>query len=281
LSWSKEYGGYLPGFYIVLHTFGSALIFNPHLHVLITAGGLALDRRKWLEAPSDYLMPEKGLKKRWRYNVISGLIKADQAGRLAMPILTKSGAALNLRGVIAVIAKAGWYVFIGARLAQVGLTVKYIGRYTKKPVIAEARIIRCDGRWIVFKFKDYAEGGKSAVKKMGLFKFITFLTQHIHDKHFRVVRGYGLFSNRLKGQLLPEARVLLRQTPRRKPNALKTWRERTMARTKKDPLICERCRLEMVLVFVCFRPDPHWLEKLKLDPYEKIPSRQMKLQPDG
>ena len=42
MSWTKEFGGYIPGIYIVLHTFGSALKFNPHLHILITAGGLSL-----------------------------------------------------------------------------------------------------------------------------------------------------------------------------------------------------------------------------------------------
>ncbi len=76
---------------------------------------------------------------------------------------------------------------------------KYIGRYTKRPVIAETRIINFDSKWVIFKFKDYAEGGKQSIKKMKLFTFITYLTQHIPDKHFNVVRGYGLFSCRLKG----------------------------------------------------------------------------------
>ncbi len=77
------------------------------------------------------------------------------------------------------------------------------------PVIAEARTINVTERWIIFKFKDYANSGKTSIKKMGTFTFITYLTQHIPDKYFRVVRGYGLFSNCLRGELLPKARVLL------------------------------------------------------------------------
>ena len=46
-SWTKKYGNYIPGFYIVLHTFGSDIKFNPHFHVLITAGGLRIDKKKW------------------------------------------------------------------------------------------------------------------------------------------------------------------------------------------------------------------------------------------
>ena len=72
VSWSlqsrtKNYGGYIPGIYIVLHTFGSDLKFNPHFHVLITAGGLSVNHKKWIDAPKDFLMPQKGLKKRWKH----------------------------------------------------------------------------------------------------------------------------------------------------------------------------------------------------------------------
>ena len=51
----------IPGFYVVLHTFGSDIKFNPHFHVLITAGGLRLDKKKWKSAPDNYLMPEAHL----------------------------------------------------------------------------------------------------------------------------------------------------------------------------------------------------------------------------
>ena len=43
LDWCGETGGYLPGVCSVLHTFGSDLKFNPHIHLLITSGGLAHD----------------------------------------------------------------------------------------------------------------------------------------------------------------------------------------------------------------------------------------------
>lgn len=61
MSWTKANGGYIPGIYAVLHTFGSDIKFNPHLHILITAGGLSLDRKKWISAPDNYLMPARQL----------------------------------------------------------------------------------------------------------------------------------------------------------------------------------------------------------------------------
>lgn len=281
MSWTKQYGAYIPGIYIVLHTFGSALKFNPHLHILITAGGLSLDHKKWINAPDNFLMPEKGLKKRWRHNVISSIIAVNNKGLLQMPFLNKKGEYLNLRGVISVISKLTWYIYIGARLLEVGLTIKYIGRYTKKPVIAETRIIRCDNRWVVFKFKDYAKAGKTSVKKMGLFTFITYLTQHIPDKYFRVVRPYGIFSNRLKGQLLTKANILLNHSKQNKESSIQNWRQRQCEYSGKDPLVCENCDIEMELVFICYGPIEFRLHsKLGLNLYDKIPEKQFQLVPD-
>lgn len=272
--WTKEYGGYLPGLYIVLHTFGSDLKFNPHFHMIVTAGGLSLDKSQWISSPKDYLMPEAGLKKRWKYNVISAIIEKNNAGLLQMPYLSKQGKPLNLRGVISVISKLSWYIFIGSRLLEVGMTVKYIGRYTKRPVIAETRILHCDDKWVIFQYKDYADEGKSSVKKMRLFTFITYLVHHIPDKHFRVVRGYGLFSNRLKGELVPKARRLLGQSPQSKAMVHPSWRERKIQESGDDPLICEDCLIEMQLVAACFKPNYSLLARLGIAVDERIPNKQ-------
>jgi len=81
-TWTKRYGGYIPGIYIIVHTFGSDLKYHPHFHVLITARGLSLDKKQWIDSPGDYLLPEKGLKKRFRYQVIKQIIKANDKGLL-------------------------------------------------------------------------------------------------------------------------------------------------------------------------------------------------------
>lgn len=283
MDWTKRYGRYIPGFYTVLHSFGSDLKWNSHFHILITAGGLSLDHSKWIHAPQNFLMPEKGLKKRWKWNVIRELIDANNKGLLKMPYLVKKDQYINLRGVISVISKLCWYINIGACLFEVGISIRYIGRYTKKPVIAETRILNASEKWIIFKYKDYAEGEKTSIKKMGTFTFISYLTQHIHDRYFRVVRGYGIFSNRLKGTLLTRAKEQLEQTTDIKGvvnKSFQDWRERISEYTGKDPLICEDCKVEMKLVFVCYSPNKKWLKKLRIGEKERIPIQQIKLKVD-
>lgn len=83
-------------------------------------------------APDNFLMPEAhlfillldlnyveaGLKKRWRFNVINGIIKANNENKLRMPILSKTNKLLNIRAVVSVISKLCWYIFIGTRLTE-------------------------------------------------------------------------------------------------------------------------------------------------------------------
>ena len=274
LDWTEAHG-YTPGIYVILHTYGSDIKFNVHFHVIITSGGLSKDRKRWIDIKGGYLMPEKGLKRRWKYNVIHEMIKANNKGFLEMPLLKKTGKYLNIRGVLSAISKLQWYVYIGACLSEIGLTVKYVGRYTKKPVLAETRIKSYDSKWVIFTYKDYADGSKIKIKKMRLFVFMSYLINHIPDKYFRIVRGYGIFSNRVKGELLSISRKLVEKVSEKKAKKQKSWRERYMEISGKDPLICEKCHEAMELVYCCFKLEISYLSKLNItDIWQPLPSVQ-------
>jgi hypothetical protein len=70
LEWCRDKGGYVPGIVMVMHTFGSDLKFNPHVHMLITEGGLSPDRTKWLH---NEFIPWAMLKARWKHHVVKAL----------------------------------------------------------------------------------------------------------------------------------------------------------------------------------------------------------------
>ena len=76
--------------------------------------------------------------------------------------------------------------------------------------------------------------------------YIGRLIRHIPDKHFRMVRHYGIFATRVRGTALPRVRALLGHEEPTRQDA-PTWRERWAARTGIDPLLCLRCGVEMVL----------------------------------
>ena len=85
MDWCKRYRGFTPGLIAVMHTFGADIKFHSHVHVLVTAGGLSTGGERWVSLGHGYLMPQAGLKKRWRYQVTSRVNKAYRAGQLRMP----------------------------------------------------------------------------------------------------------------------------------------------------------------------------------------------------
>jgi hypothetical protein len=278
LEWCRTYEQFTPGLIAVLHTFGGDLKFHPHVHVLVTAGGLHLDKQRWVRRSGDYLMPEAGLKKRWRYQVTTRINAAYRAGELEMPML--STGPMVLARVIHQVLDLIWYVMIGTSLRDLGFTVRYIGRYTRRPVIAESRLIRFDDKWVVFRYKDYANDGQQCVKKLPVFQFIERLLRHVPDKHFRMTRHYGLFATRVRSTTLPLARRLLSQ-PEPAPQPAPTWRERRQASTGVDPLQCERCGREMELVGHFFGRHAELYAMLCLSPGQQIDPGQTVYQDTG
>jgi hypothetical protein len=85
LEWCATYRGLTPGLSEVIHTFGSDLKFHPHVHGIVTAGGLRLDGGRWEAQRGGYLMPEAGLQKRGRYQVTTRVGAALRAGEITMP----------------------------------------------------------------------------------------------------------------------------------------------------------------------------------------------------
>jgi hypothetical protein len=147
-----------------------------------------------------------------------------------------------------------WYAYIGTSLVDPRFSVQYIGRYTKRAVMAEYRITYYDGKIVRFSYKDYAEGGKTSYMTLKVHTFIGRLIRHIPDKHFPMIRYAGLFSNRWKKQYLSLARIALNQSDFDDPDENTTclWAERQTDYTGIDPLLCPNCDEPLTFVGTFF-----------------------------
>lgn len=240
---------YTPGFIIVLHTFGRDIKFNCHFHILITCGGLSLDKSKWL--PNFYI-PHDAMKKIWRYQVINSLRGLFKKGVLRLPDCKEFSAYTSFNKYLDNLYSKTWYVNLGKSLKDASFTVRYIGRYTKRPVIAETRITSYDGHFVRFFFKDLA-ANKTLYPKFTVEQFIARFIRHIPDKHFRQIRYAGIFASRVKTSLTGIARKLLNRA-RKKAIKILTWRERRFKSRGSDPLTCPNCLKEMLLCSIVYAP---------------------------
>jgi hypothetical protein len=161
-----------------------------------------------------------------------------------------------------------WYAHIGASLLDPRFSVQYIGRYTKRAVLAEYRITFYDRRIVRFAFRDYAAGGRTSFATVTVNAFIGRLIRHIPGKYFPMVRYTGLFCNRWRQRYLTQARTAIGHTQSATPSARQAacWAERQEQYTGTNPLFCPCCHTPMVLLLVLFgRWD--WIEShLQLAP---------------
>jgi hypothetical protein len=240
----------------VVHTFGSNLKWNPHVHLVLTAGGLSLDGQRWVPGPKKYLAPAPALATEWKLRLIAGIRQADREQPVFRRRLKSDRRRrINLDLLLGHVRKQKWHILVGPSLRTADNAVRYACRYTKRPVIAEGRIKRFKNGYVTFQFKDYHRGGERAFAKLPVLTFIDRLVQHLPERNFRQVRHYGLFSPRRRKEDLKRARQLLAQRKKRRSKA-PCWEQRRKAAGNRRPLSCPRCGSDMVFhscVFGCHR----------------------------
>ena len=79
----KRLGAQL-GLTAILHTWGQNLLFHPHLHCVVTGGGLSPDGSRWMATRPGYLLPVKVLARLFRGKFLAGVKEAYDAGQLSL-----------------------------------------------------------------------------------------------------------------------------------------------------------------------------------------------------
>lgn len=236
LDWSYE-RGFIPTITTVLHTFGRDLKFHPHIHMLVSAGGLDLKTQTlWEEC---HHLPGGMLEKRWKTELLYELCGAKLIS-------------INLKRKLHHIH---WYVHVARELLLAIVTTNYIGRYTKKPPLAEARIIDYDGYAVVFSFADWSLNKRIVYLKITVEEFIFKLIQHIPPKHFRLIKHGGLLHNRRRKKSLIILKHLfgkIKTKIAKLSSSSSFWRVRQTLYKKIDPLVCKICQKEMKLKELAF-----------------------------
>ncbi len=262
LSWADT-KKFLPGVVCVLHTFGSQLNFNCHIHALYTLGGLTSVNSKW---ESSEFIPVKTLKARFKARLLYYLRTEFKNNNVVVPEYVKSewtqkfGTSIfyNVQNVL---YKNNWYLFVGEKLDNVVLTVGYIGRYAKRPAMSETRIKYYSKLENVVKL-EYRDKTTDETKliTLSIADFIGLLVRHIPEKYFHVIRYYGMYANARKNKifkiihaqiikLFGIANLIFEYTL----NRAKTWRQKMIEQTGTDPLKCKKCNIEMSLIQITYR----------------------------
>ena len=199
----KHLGAQL-GVTTVLHTWTQDLRYHPHVHCIVTAGGLSPDGSCWKRSWGEhYLAPNRLLGARYRRSLLRSLAHAYRTGKLRFAggceSLADPNAFLQLRRRLE--AKR-WNVYAKAAFADVSRLVRYFGRYMRRIAISDRRLLEADYDSVRFATKD---GGEVWLDTLD---FIHRFLLHVLPHGFVKVRHYGLHASACRRRL-ERARALL------------------------------------------------------------------------
>lgn len=205
------------GVLAVLHTWGQTLQHHPHVHCVVTGGGLAVDARgkrvepgRWLSCRPGFFLPVRVLSAVYRRQFLAGLRQAHAAGELRCEgRLAELTDAAALATWLAPLAQKAWVVYSKPPFAGPTTVLKYLARYTHRVAISNSRLQELkDGR-VTFRYRDYAHGGKERLQTLTGVEFLRRFLQHVLPRGFVKVRHYGLLANGARTTTLAKCRCLL------------------------------------------------------------------------
>ena len=194
LARDGKYLGAETGFTSILHTWGSNLMFHPHVHIVVPGGGLTADG-KWRSSRKKFFVPVKALAKLFRGRFMRALEKMrhDILG------LEDEGA---WRTTANALHSKDWYVFCKRPFKSCRSVLQYLGRYTHRIAISNHRILSIhDGR-VSFKWRDYKHGAIEKVMALDADEFIRRFLLHVLPPGFTKIRHYGFLASAVKRKKL-------------------------------------------------------------------------------
>src|ERR1051326_2780855 len=200
------------GVLAVLHTWGQTLEFHPHIHCIVTGGGLALDGKHWISCRRRFFLPVRVLSSRFRRLFMRYLNEAYRAGNLQFftGLEELSQPAAWLRYLQTVPRK--WVVYAKAPFGGPQQVLDYLGRYTHRVAISNDRLLGLSEGRVSFHWKDYRDHGRQKVMSIEVDEFIRRFLLHVLPKGFQRIRQYGLLGNRSRVAKLARCRELLAAT---------------------------------------------------------------------
>ena len=201
LARDKKYLGATPGIIQVLHTWGQTLNFHPHIHCIVSGGGLSADQ-KIRKCGNKFFVPIHMMAKVFRGKFLFYLQKYYESKKLAF-----SSSCTELRNPYSWnefrdnLYKKDWCPYIKETFNGFGNAIEYLGRYTHRIAITNTRIQSVTDTHVSFSARDYKSGETKAVTLEHM-EFIRRFLMHVLPFGFQKIRYYGFLNNRTKSRNL-------------------------------------------------------------------------------
>jgi hypothetical protein len=187
--------GATPGLLMSLHTWGRNLSHHPHVHALVSAGGLRADGQ-WLATREGFLLPLAPLRKLFAGKLLAGLTDLLNQAALRMPSQLPDP---HWRRVISLLYRKHWNIQINAPYASGRSVTLYLARYAKGGPLPKNRALDlCNGN-VSFDYTDHRDARRKRLH-LSAHEFIARILWHAPPKGVHTIRHAGLYATAARGQ---------------------------------------------------------------------------------
>jgi len=232
------------GFIAVLHTWTQTLMDHPHLHCIVTGGGLSPDGLRWIPCKGEFFLPVKVLSRLFRGKFLAYLKEAHEKGKLVFPgkvAHLKDKSAFNV--LLKELYGQEWVVYCKPPFQSAERVMDYLGRYTHRVALSNDRLVKLEGGQVTFRYRDRKDNDRIKPMTLDASEFIRRFLLHILPDGFVKIRHYGILSNRNRNTKLGLCKRLLSVDCRHEGREKKSesWQDLLTRITGHDPRICPYC----------------------------------------
>ncbi|MEZ9200119.1 transposase [Shewanella sp. 10N.286.54.B9] len=176
------------GFLLALHTWGRNLSDHPHIHCLISHGGLD-EQKKWRQPRSKHLLPAEIVKRMFRGKLIAKLKVAIDEGKVSLPNAQSTTTLINLLNKL---GRVKWQVYACKPYSHGFGVAKYLARYLRGGALKNHQILGIKAEQVLFKYRDHRTH-KMVRSRYAIADFERQILRHLPLPNQQMIRYYGFY----------------------------------------------------------------------------------------
>ena len=203
------------GFFAVLHTWGQLLLHHPHLHCVVSGGGITPDSSGWIQCRrsskgKDFFIPVKVMSALFRRLFLEALQQVFNEGELQFfGVLSPLADSTRFKKWLQSTKRMKWVVYAKKPFGGPAAVVEYLGRYTHRVAISNNRLVSMENGKVSFRWRDYRHGDIEKVMILDASEFIRRFLLHTLPRGFVRIRHFGFLSNRNVHEKVDQCRKLM------------------------------------------------------------------------
>lgn len=206
LADDQKWLGAKVGITSILHTWGQTMEFHPHIHNIVTGGGIS--NNKWIESKENYIFKVQVLSSLFKQKFLIMLKNIELNLPEDMKTLKDPK---ELNNFLRPLYNKDWVTYIEPPKGSPENVIEYVGRYSFRVAISNYRIKNIDDNNVTFEYKDYKDNSK--IKEMTItgIEFIRRFMLHVLPEYFTKIKHYGILANRNKKSIIKLCKILIGQ----------------------------------------------------------------------